>query len=63
MLCMSLAGKFKFRRKCTIASFVQLAFNLRNGTTDTRESSTILIYLIQVKGIYKNRYALIKTGN
>jgi hypothetical protein len=60
---MSLAGKFKFRRKCTIASFVQLAFNLSNGVTDTIESSTMLVYLVQVKGIFTHKFALIKTGN
>jgi len=32
--------------------FVQLGFNLSNGVTDTLESSSILIYLVQVKGIY-----------
>jgi hypothetical protein len=30
---------------------MQLAFNLSNGVTDKLESSTILIYLIQTKGI------------
>jgi hypothetical protein len=30
---------------------MSLAFNLSNGVTDKSESSTILIYLIQVKGI------------
>jgi hypothetical protein len=42
--------------------FMLLAFNLSNGVTDTLESSTILIYLIKVKGIYTQRVALIKTG-
>ncbi len=43
--------------------FVQLAFNLRNRVTDTLESSSILIYLIEVKGIYTQRDELIKTRN
>ncbi len=36
-------------------SFVQLAFNLSNGVADTLESSMILIYLIQGKGIYTQK--------
>jgi hypothetical protein len=32
--------------------FMQSAFNLSNGVTDTLASSTILIYLIHVRGIY-----------
>jgi hypothetical protein len=43
--------------------FVQLAFNLRNGVTDTLESSSILIYLIEKKGIYTKRVEYIKTRN
>ncbi len=35
--------------------FVQLAFNMSNRVTDTLESSTILIYLVQVKGIYTQK--------
>jgi hypothetical protein len=31
---------------------MQLGFNLSDGVTDTFESSSLLIYLIQVKGIY-----------
>jgi hypothetical protein len=31
--------------------------------TDTLESSSILIYLIQMKGIYTQKVALIKTIN
>jgi uncharacterized membrane protein YwzB len=34
---------------------MQLAFNLSNGVIDTLESSTILIYLIQTKGIYTQK--------
>ncbi len=41
---------------------MQLGFNLSNGVTDTLESSSILIYLIQVKGIYTKKVTLIKTG-
>ncbi len=41
-------------------SFVQLAFNQSNGVTDTLESSMILIYLIQGKGIYTQKSTLIK---
>ncbi len=33
----------------------QFAFNLSNSVTDSLESSTILIYLIQLKGIYTQR--------
>ncbi len=39
-----------------------LCFNLSNGVVDTLESSAILIYLIQVKGIYTQKVTLIKTG-
>ena len=35
-----------------ISSFMQLGLNMSNGVTDTLESSSILIYLVQVKGIY-----------
>jgi hypothetical protein len=38
-----------------ITCIVRLTFNLSNRVTDTLESSTILIYLIQVKGIYTQR--------
>jgi hypothetical protein len=31
---------------------MQLGFNLSNRVTDALESSSLLIYLIQVKGIY-----------
>ncbi len=34
-----------------ISSFMQLGLNMSNGVTDTLESSSILIYLIQFKGI------------
>jgi hypothetical protein len=34
---------------------MKLAFNLSNGVTDTVESSTKLIFLIQVKGIYTQK--------
>jgi hypothetical protein len=33
-----------------------LGFNLSNGVTDTLESNSILIYLIQVKGIYTQSF-------
>jgi hypothetical protein len=42
---------------------MQLAFNLSNGVTDRLESSSVLIYLIQVKGIYSQKDEFIKTGN
>ena len=45
------------------ATFVQLGFNLSNGETDTLESSSILIQLIQVKGIYTQKVTLFKTRN
>jgi hypothetical protein len=51
-----------FPQRCLVCA-VLLAFNLSNGVTDTLESSTILIFLIQVKGIYTQRVTLIKTGN
>jgi hypothetical protein len=35
--------------------FMQLSFNLSNGVTGTLESSSILIYLIQVKHIYMQK--------
>jgi hypothetical protein len=34
---------------------MQLGFKLSNRVTDTLESSSILIYLIQVKGIYTQK--------
>jgi hypothetical protein len=34
---------------------VQLAFNSSNRVADTLESSTILIYLIQAKGLYTQK--------
>jgi hypothetical protein len=34
---------------------MQLGFNLSNRVTDTLESTSILIYLIQVKGIYTQK--------
>jgi hypothetical protein len=34
---------------------MQLAFDLSNGVTDTLESSTILICLVQVEGIYTQK--------
>jgi hypothetical protein len=37
---------------------MQLGFNLRNRVTDTLESSTMLIYLIQVKGIYTQNVSI-----
>jgi hypothetical protein len=40
---------------------MQLGFNLSNIVTDTLESSSILIYLIQVAGIYTRKDTLIKT--
>ncbi len=40
--------------------FMQLGFNLSNGVTDTLESSSILIYLIQETGIYTQMDTLIK---
>jgi len=43
--------------------FVQLGFNLSNGVTDTLESSSILIFSIQVKSIYTQKVVLIKTRN
>ncbi len=39
----------------SINYFLQLGLNLSNGVTDTLESSTILIYLIQLKGIYTQK--------
>ncbi len=39
---------------------MQLDFNLSNCVTDTLESSSILIYLIQMKGIYTQKVALFK---
>jgi hypothetical protein len=39
----------------------ELGFNLSNGVTDTLESSSVLIYLIWVKGIYTHKVTLIKT--
>ncbi len=46
----------------SVKILVQLGFNLSNGVTDTLESSSILIYLIQVAGIYTRKDTLIKTG-
>jgi hypothetical protein len=34
---------------------MQWGFNLSNGVTDTLESNTILIYLIQEQGIYTKK--------
>jgi hypothetical protein len=34
---------------------IELGFNLSNGVIATLESSSILIYLIQVKGIYTQK--------
>jgi hypothetical protein len=45
-----------------IVIFVQLGFNLSNGVPDRLESSSILIYLIQVRDIYTQKVALIQTG-
>jgi hypothetical protein len=42
---------------------MQFAFNLSNGVTDTLESSSTLIYLIPMEGIYTQKVALIKTRN
>jgi len=50
------------QRKCwvdnveNLTSFVQLGFNLSDGATDTLESSSKLLYLIQVKIIYTAEY-------
>ncbi len=41
--------------------FVQLVFNMSNGVTDTLETSSILIYLIRLVGIYGQKGTLIKT--
>ncbi len=38
-----------------------MGFNLSNRVTDTLESSSKLIYLIQVKSIYTWQNALVKT--
>jgi len=46
---------------CQQILFVQLGFNFSNGVTDTLESSSMLIYLIQVKGICTQKVLLIKT--
>jgi hypothetical protein len=40
---------------------VQLGFNLSNRVTVTLESSSILIYVMQVTGIYTWKDTLIKT--
>jgi len=40
---------------------MQLGFNLSSGVTDTLKSSSILIYVIQVTGIYTQKDTLIKT--
>ncbi len=42
-------------------SFVQLGFNLSNEVTDTLETSSVLIYLIRLAGIYSWKDTLIKT--
>jgi len=39
---------------------MQLDFNLSNRVTNPLESSAILIYLIQVKGIYTHKVTLFK---
>jgi len=36
----------------TVTIFVQLGLNLSNEETDALESSSVLIYLVQVKSIY-----------
>ncbi len=54
---------YELHSSIIILSFVQLGFNLINRVTDTLESSSILIYLIHVKGIYTQEITLIKTGN
>jgi hypothetical protein len=43
--------------------FVQLGFNLSNGVTDKLESSSILIYLFQVKGTYIQKVFTIKRSH
>ena len=43
-------GSWKF-----VQYFVQLGFNFSNGETGTLESSSILIYFIQVQGILRKR--------
>jgi hypothetical protein len=64
-----IVGAFSYVLKCYVVSkaipltCVQLGFNLSNGVTDTLESSTILIYLIQVKGIYTQKVKSIETRN
>jgi hypothetical protein len=35
--------------------FVQLGFNLSEGVADTLKSSSMLIYFVQVKGIYTDK--------
>jgi hypothetical protein len=42
----------KIRKSRTKEFVVLLGFYLSNGVTDTLESSSILIYFIQVKGTY-----------
>jgi hypothetical protein len=49
-----------FLHWCLIRA-VPLDFNLSTGVTDTLESSSILIYLIQVKGVYTQKVTFIKT--
>jgi hypothetical protein len=39
-----------FMKSFLVTHFMQSAFNLSNGVTDLLESSSILIYLIPVKG-------------
>ncbi len=56
---MILSNKFGFILE-TAFSYNAIGFN---GVTDTLESSSILIYLIQVKGIYTRQNVLIKTRN
>ncbi len=50
-----------FLHWCRICALL-LGFKLRNGVTDTVESSSILIYLNMVIGIYTQILTLIKTG-
>jgi hypothetical protein len=41
-----------------VSFFVNLGFNLSNEVTGTLESSTILIYRFQEKGIYARKASL-----
>ncbi len=56
---MILSNKFGFILE-TVFSYNAIGLN---GVTDTLESSSILIYLIQVNGIYTWQNVLIKTWN